>query len=137
MAGEYGTFRNAPVRAGGIPWYGACFLVIVLGLAASVVDWAIGEGFGVTTGIAFLIGCLVLGGRVRRSQLAAGLVAAPICFAAIVAISGAVQLLGSPAYGTAFRIFWTYGLVSGLPWLLGGTAISAGLAGLRMWRHRG
>ncbi|HEX6445848.1 MAG TPA: DUF6542 domain-containing protein [Streptosporangiales bacterium] len=137
MSGEYGTFRNAPVRVGGIPWYGACLLVVVLGLAASVVDWAIGEGFGVTTGIAFVIGCLVLGGRVRRDQLGAGLVCAPVCFAVIVAISGAVQLLGSPAYGTAFRIFWTYALVSGLPWLLGGTALSAGIAGLRMWRRRG
>lgn len=136
MAGELGMFRNAPTRGGGIPWYGACFLLIALGLAASIVDWAIGDGFGVTTGIAFLIGCLVLGGRVRSEHLAAGVVGAPVCFAVIVAVSGGVQLLGSPAYGTALRIFWTYALVSGLPWLLGGTALSAGIAGLRIWRLR-
>lgn len=137
MTAEDGTFHNAPVRARGLPWYGACFLVIVLGLAASVADWAIGDGIGVTTGIAFVIGCLLLGSRVRRDHLTAALVAAPLCFAAIVAISGGVQLLGSPAYGTAFRIFWTYALVSGLPWLLGGTALSAGIAGLRIWRRPG
>ncbi|MBO0828096.1 MAG: hypothetical protein J2P24_09970 [Streptosporangiales bacterium] len=136
MAGELGTFRDAPARRGGIPWYAAFLLVIGLGLAASIVDWAIGEGFGVTTGAAFLIGCLVLGGRVRAEQLSAGLVGAPICYVLIIAISGGVQLLGSPAYGTAFRIFWTFALVSGLPWLLGGTALSAGIAGLRMWRRR-
>lgn len=137
MTGDLGTFRNAPPRVGGIPWYTAGMLVVGLGLAASIVDWAIGDGFGVTTGVAFLIGCLVLGGRVRRDQLGAGLVGAPICFALIVAIAGGVQLIDSHAYGLAFRIFWTYSLVSGLPWLLAGTAISAGLAGLRMWRHRG
>lgn len=136
MAGELGPFRNGPVR-GGIPWYAAFLFVIGLGLAASIADWAIGDGFGVPTGAAFLIGCLVLGGRVRGSQLSAGLVGAPICFVLIIAISGAVQLFGSPAYGTAFRIFWTFALVSGLPWLLVGTALSVGIAGLRMWRRRG
>lgn len=137
MAGELGTFRNAPVRGSGIPWYAAFLLVIGLGLAASIVDWAIGDGFGVATGIAFLVGCLVLGGRVRRQHLVAALVGAPVCFALIVGISGGVQWYGSPAYGTAFRIFWTYALISGLPWLLGGTALSAGIAGLRMWRRGG
>lgn len=132
------TFEDAPAQpsGGGIPWYAAVITVLVLGLAASIIDWVIGEGVGVATGIAFLIGCVVLGGRVRIEHIVVGFVAAPVCFAAIVATSGAIQVFGDERSGAAFRVFWTYALISGAPWLLVGTAISVLLAFARVVRWR-
>lgn len=125
-------YVQAGAAYGGIPWYASVVLVILLGLAASIIDWAIGTGIGLATGIAFVLGCIVLGGRTRRSQLLAAFVAAPVCFAAIVTISGAAQLFGTERFAAAFGIFWTYALLVGTPWLVCGTLVSILIAGARL-----
>lgn len=139
MFAGVGSFEDAPeesVRGGGIPWYAAVSTVVVLGLVASVVDWALGDGPGLAAGIAFVGGCFVLGGRIRLEHVVVAFVGAPLCYAVIVAGSAAVQLFGDDAFGMAFRMFWTYSLAAGAPWLFGGTVVSCALAGLRLLHHR-
>lgn len=129
-----GAFEDMPMPGvGGIPWYGAILVVVLLGLVASIIDWVLGTGIGVATGAAFVLGCLVLGGRVRRTQIAVGFVAAPLCFAIIVTISGIVQLHGHDEFGAAFRIFWTYALITDGMWLIIGTLVSVLLAAVRLF----
>lgn len=132
--GAGGAFEDVPTpTAGGIPWYGAVLVVVLLGLVASVIDWVLGSGIGMATGAAFVLGCFVLGGRVRRSQIVVGFVAAPLCFAIIVTVSGVAQLYGHEEFSAAFRIFWTYALITDGMWLIAGTLVSVLLAAIRLF----
>lgn len=139
MSARLEAFEDLPegrARGAGIPWYAAVIIVVGLGLVASVVDWALGNGPALATGVAFVLGCFVLGGRVRLEHAVAAYVGAPLCYAVTVAGTAVVQLYGDPTFGMAFRIFWTYALTAGAPWLLAGTAVSCLLVTLRLLRRR-
>lgn len=133
MSSEVSSFEDVPAHpGGGVTWYTAVGIVILLGLLASIVDWVVGAGVGLATGIAFVVGCVVLGGRVRLNHAVAGFVAAPVCFAAIVAATATAQLWGNQEFWVAFRVFWTYALIADAPYLFAGTATSCVLVALRL-----